>query len=110
MFFFNHNQTPKTDVETAHLKSQVKDAVLIDVRETSEFSSGHAKGAINIPLSALTEKDAERLHIYKEVYVICQSGGRSARATTFLHDYGVKHAINVEGGTSMWRMKQLPME
>jgi rhodanese-related sulfurtransferase len=35
------------------------------------------------------------------VHIICQSGGRSARATATLTAHGYD-AVNVEGGTSAW--------
>ena len=39
---------------------------IIDVREPSEFASGHAKGAINIPLGLLVKrKDAARTFNHK---------------------------------------------
>jgi len=80
----------------------------IDVRTKEEYNSGHAKGTVNLPLQTLNDKNATDLQKYESVYVICQSGGRSAQATSFLLSKGVK-AINVPGGTSAWRAKGLPM-
>ena len=80
---------------------------LIDVREPDEFAAGHAVGAINIPLgsvesTALSDPTAP-------VYVICQAGGRSARAAQTLADQGID-AVNVDGGTSAWVQAGLPTE
>jgi len=78
--------------------------LLIDVREPDEFVSGHALGAVNIPLGGVTEAE---LPLGETVYVICQSGARSARAVQALRERGVR-AINVDGGTSAWLRAGLP--
>ncbi len=85
-----------------------KESILIDVRTPLEFASGHARGAKNIPLE-LIETHAKELAEEVRVYLICQSGGRSARATTILGALGVS-AVNVPGGTLAWSMSGLPME
>jgi rhodanese-related sulfurtransferase len=81
---------------------------LIDVRSAEEFRGGHAKGAQNIPLETLMD-NCGVLKRYDEVYIICQSGGRSAQATEQLSPLGV-NAINVSGGTSAWKLAGLSME
>lgn len=80
----------------------------IDVRTKDEYAGWHAKGATNIPLDIVTEH-ADNLKKFERVYVICQSGGRSARAVDLLSSLGVS-AINVPGGTIAWRSSGLPME
>jgi rhodanese-related sulfurtransferase len=82
------------------------DATVIDVREPSEFSAGHVPGATPIPLGQLGERLAE-ITGEGPVYLICQSGGRSAKATEFLASRGV-NAVNVEGGTSAWQQAGHP--
>lgn len=81
---------------------------LVDVREADEFASGHAAGAINIPLSELMARYQE-LDFDQPAYIICLSGGRSARACQFLEEVGVD-PVNVRGGTLAWRDANLPME
>lgn len=73
---------------------------LIDVREPDEFASGHVPGAQNVPLGQLESRLSE-IPADDDVYVICQSGGRSARAADFLATQGI-NAVNIEGGTSAW--------
>lgn len=106
MFFFS-SSLPSVSPEEAHNKVESKRAVLIDVRESFEFSAVHAKHAKNIPLSSLSEDVAKKLISEGEVLVICQSGGRSSRAVEFLLTLGVQ-AVNVEGGTSAWKRAGLP--
>ena len=83
--------------------------VLIDVRESWEFNSGHAKGAKNIPLSQLGKRVGE-IPRNRDVLLICQSGNRSMNAANFLHQQGITQVFNVSGGTSVWRMHSLPLD
>ncbi|WP_368499846.1 rhodanese-like domain-containing protein [Herbiconiux sp. A18JL235] len=86
----------------------LNDAHVIDVREPDEFASGHVPGATNIPVSQLGERFGE-IPTDTTVHVICQSGGRSARATEALAAAGVD-AVDVAGGTSAWRSGGHPVE
>ena len=84
------------------------DAVLLDVREDDEWAAGHAPGAVHVPMTQL----AERLDDVPDgdpVYVICRSGGRSARATAYLSQQGWD-VVNVAGGMGGWARAGRPME
>lgn len=77
---------------------------LIDVRESFEYETGHVPSAANMPLSHF-EETYQTLDKNKSYHIICQSGGRSAQATTFLVNQGYKDVTNVEGGTGAWTGK-----
>jgi rhodanese-related sulfurtransferase len=62
-------------------------AMLVDVRTAGEYGSGHAEGAVNVPLQQLTGRLAE-LPEDRPVVVYCRSGGRSASAATLLGRHG----------------------
>lgn len=84
--------------------AQVQSSYVIDVREVDEYLGGHVPGSLNIPLSELTEKFSS-ITPHANVYVVCQLGGRSARACEFLSnlpDFEGSHFINVAGGTAAW--------
>lgn len=81
---------------------------LIDVREPEEYASGHVPGATNIPLSQLDERRNE-LPTDVPALVICEAGGRSARATEALTAAGI-NAVDVAGGTSAWRAAGNPVD
>jgi len=78
--------------------------VLIDVREPWEFSGGHLKGAVNVPLGQLADR-LGKFDARADTYVICQSGHRSATAVGLLKRAGFENAYSVKGGTSAWRGK-----
>ncbi|WP_084468503.1 rhodanese-like domain-containing protein [Actinokineospora inagensis] len=76
------------------------DAALVDVREHDEWDAGHAPGALHIPMGDLVSRLGE-LPADSTVYVVCRSGGRSARVTQYLNANGWD-AVNVEGGMQLW--------
>ncbi|WP_307976651.1 rhodanese-like domain-containing protein [uncultured Streptococcus sp.] len=73
---------------------------LIDVREADEYASGHIPSAVNMPLSQLDDSFSS-LDADKSYHLVCQMGGRSARAYQFLEAQGFD-VTNVDGGTSAW--------
>lgn len=95
---------PAVDVAAAH--DRPRGVLLVDVREPDEWAAGHAPGAFHRPLGKL---DPAKLPAADSVYVICQSGGRSARATRVLVDAGID-AHNVTGGMSAWHAAGLPID
>jgi rhodanese-related sulfurtransferase len=82
-------------------------AWLLDVREDDEWAAGHAPQATHIPLGELGARAAE-VPMDQDVYVICRSGARSARATQALNEAGWK-AVNVAGGMQDWASAGRPM-
>lgn len=84
--------------------------LLLDVREPSEYTSGHAPGSVLIPVGQLNQRLKEiQAFRDKPVAVICRSGRRSATATDILRKAGFGEARNVEGGMIAWEKAGLPM-
>ena len=70
--------------------------IIIDVREPSEYASGHADGAINIPPSALMSGAEQIAGLPKDTEIIlyCLSGARSNVATHILRAQGFTNVVN----------------
>lgn len=102
-----------TEVDVATLKA-ARDAgtvALVDVRTPAEYADGHVPGAINIPVDTLARRLSElEPHKDADLYLICRSGARSARAQSMLHDAGYAHPINVAGGTLAWQSAVFAVE
>ena len=92
-----------TPVEAKKLHDE--GALLIDVRESSEYRSGHAPGAKHIALGALNHRLKE-LSQDRMILVMCQSGARSASAAKMLADEGFQ-VTNVSGGMVSWKRSGL---
>ncbi|MED1738550.1 rhodanese-like domain-containing protein [Bacillus swezeyi] len=90
-------------ITTADLKSELKnkDKQFIDVRTPYEFRTRHIKGFKNIPLSTLP-RQTNQFSKDKEVFVICQSGMRSLKASKILKKEGFKNITNIKGGMNTW--------
>jgi len=87
-----------------------EDAVLVDVREDSEYTAGHVQDSIHIPLGKLKERLGE-LEAYKNraVVVSCRSGHRSASACGLLRKQGFEKVYNLRGGILAWESANLPV-
>jgi len=88
-----------------------KNALVLDVREDSEFKNGHILHAKWIPLGSLGGRTGE-LEKYREqpIVVVCRSGNRSASACATLGKLGFTQAYNLAGGVVGWQKSNLPLE
>ena len=85
---------------------------VIDVRTPAEFRQIHATMAKNIPLDTLNPESlmsGRNGSAKSPLYVICHSGGRSAKACQQFVAAGFDNVVNVEGGTSAWEKAGLPV-
>lgn len=78
---------------------RARGALIVDVRTPAEFASGHAEGALNLPLDQIG-KGANTLDKATPLLVCCASGARSAIAATQLRAKGFE-AINAGSWTRL---------
>ncbi len=76
-------------------------ATLLDVRENSEWKSGHAPGAVHVTLGNI-EQAPRRLRQGRPVVVMCASGMRSRTAAKHLRRLGWD-AASLSGGIGAWQ-------
>ncbi len=101
------------DIEARELNALLENGngdrpVVVDVRESWEFRSGHVADAVHIPLGELAQRVGE-LDPEQPVAVICASGSRSQSAAAFLGQKSFKTVFNILGGTSSWMRAGLPL-
>ena len=84
------------------------DAVILDVRNATEWASGHVPSAIHIPLGYLADR-LDEVPADRPVVVHCQGGGRSAIAASLLHRAGRGNVGNMAGGFRAWAGAGLPV-
>jgi phage shock protein E len=77
-----------------------KGATIVDVRSAGEFSGGHLKNSINIPLDQLKNK-LSKLDKTKPVITCCASGMRSGSAKSILKSNGFEEVHNGGGWSSL---------
>jgi hydroxyacylglutathione hydrolase len=106
----HHQLASVTQIASSELAPQLRNGsvAVVDVRGASEWEAGHLPGAPNIPLGYLLDRVAE-LPSDKPLVMQCQSGARSAIATSLLRARGIE-AINLVGGFAGWQAGGYPVE
>ena len=94
-------------VPTVSVDELPDEAVVLDVREDDEWVTGHVDGATHIPMGDVPARLAE-VPEADPLYVVCRSGGRSARVAAWLNANGYD-AVNVAGGMGEWEAAGRPM-
>jgi rhodanese-related sulfurtransferase len=102
----------QTDMEGCRkmLESNAK-PLLIDVREDSEWTAGHAAGAIHLG-KGIIERDIETRVPDKSAKMVlyCGGGYRSALAADALQQMGYTNVISLDGGWRAWQSAGMPIE
>lgn len=104
---FNQSSIVNVSPEQAGLK-QKAGAIIVDVREPSEWQEGHINNAIPIPLGSLSKRLAE-LDRSREIITVCRSGQRSMAAAQQLQQAGFSQVSNLAGGMNAWIRQRLPV-
>jgi rhodanese-related sulfurtransferase len=97
-------------IEPTELKRRLDagEALLIDIREPSEFAREHILGARLAPLSALDRHDFDR-ELAETAVFYCKSGNRTAMNAASLLGKGFAQAYLLRGGLDAWRAAGLPV-
>lgn len=105
------DQETRSRVTTApELQERLKSAkkpLVVDVREPSEFDSGHIDGALLAPLGSV-DKGLPGVEKDREIVLVCRSGRRSAKAQEILAAQGYTRLQNMEGGMLAWEKLGYP--
>jgi rhodanese-related sulfurtransferase len=104
-----------TAAETAE-KLRAGTAVVVDVRQSSEWEAGHIDGSVPAPRGLLeffadpaSPRHAEALEPERPTIVVCHSGARAALAAATLQDMGYDDVSVLDGGVSAWVEAGLPL-
>lgn len=87
--------------KTDYAKLVNEGAVIVDVRSKNEYSSGHIKGSVNIPVEILRDNLSRLKDKNKTVITCCASGMRSASAKSILRSNGYSSVHNGGGWHSL---------
>jgi len=100
-----------TITNTEALKSIVKsdNASLIDVRQPSEYTSGHIPNAINIPLQTLIA-NLDKIPKDRPVVLYCTTGYRTAMGVMTLQMLGYPNVRGFPPSIQGWKAAGEPLE
>lgn len=103
------NNTTSSQV-VKHIEAKVfktsianEESIILDVRTSQEFKSGHINQATNIDFYGAEFK--EKLSLVNKnvpVYVYCRSGNRSGKTAAIMESLGFKEVYNLIGGIGAW--------
>lgn len=98
-------------VSETRAKLEQGGAQVIDVREESEWASGHARGAQHIGKGVI-ERDIEKKVPDKsaEIILYCGGGYRSVLAADVLQRMGYTNVASMAGGWRGWQEAAGPVE
>lgn len=85
--------------------------LLVDIREDSEWTAGHAAGSLHLG-KGIIERDIESKVPQKDTTLVlyCGGGFRSALAGDALREMGYGNVISLDGGWRAYQAAGLPVE
>ncbi len=98
-------------IDPANVVSLInKGAVVLDLRSTERFATGHVVGARNIPVDQL-ESSTGKLKRYsgKAVIVYCDNGTTCGKAVASLRQMGFEQTVAMRGGLQAWTQENMPL-
>ena len=85
-------------------------ALLLDLRTTADFSSGHILSARNIPAAELENRQKElQKHKKNPVILCCSRDADGIKAGRILKYAGYEKIYSLKGGFESWRSANLPV-
>jgi len=102
-----------TEISPADARKQTEngEAILIDVREESDWREGHAKDATHLNRGVIELEIEEQIpDLKKPIICYCGGGSRSALVAESLQKMGYENVRSMAGGFGAWKEAGLPME
>ena len=98
--------TPEINFISSSDLNELEEAeyILIDVRTTDEFNSGHIEGSINIDFydKKIFTEFFEKIEKSKPIFIYCRTGNRSKQSSELLKKIGFNSVFDLEGGYANW--------
>lgn len=100
-----------TEISPAEARKQAEDgeAILVDVREESDWRQSHAQGAMHLSRGVIELEIEEQIpDVTKPIICYCGGGSRSALVAESLQKMGYKNVRSIAGGLRAWKEAGLP--
>jgi rhodanese-related sulfurtransferase len=101
-----------TEISASDAQKQTEsgEAVLVDVRDESEWREGHAEGATHLNRGVIELEIEEQIpDLKKPIICYCGGGSRSALVAESLQKMGYENVRSLAGGMGAWKEAALPM-
>ena len=97
--------------EETRAEAERGEAVLIDVREESDWREGHAAGAKHLSRGVIELEIEEQVpDVNQPIICYCGGGSRSALVADSLQKMGYTNVRSLAGGMKAWTEAGLPTE
>lgn len=106
-----HGMKKLASAELVRMMNQDK-VVVLDIRPSNEFKTGHIHTSINLPFTKLGKEVADLLkkQADREVVLVCGTGHQSVAAGAMVSKQGFKPVYLLEGGMNAWESANLPVD
>ena len=111
LFFISNSKKGGTKISCQSLISLSNQdaALIVDLRSSEAFNSGHITASINIPLNDVSRRSNEIISSTKSIVLVCETGSSSTNAGETLKKEGLKEIFILRGGINEWKMSNLPL-
>ena len=111
LFFISNSKKGGTKISCQSLisLSNQDQALIVDLRSSEAFNSGHITASINIPVNDVSRRSNEIINSTKSVVLVCEMGSASINAGETLKKEGLKDIFILKGGINEWKMNNLPL-
>ncbi len=111
LFFVSNSKKGGTKISCQSLISLSNQdaALIVDLRSSEAFNSGHITASINIPLNDVSRRSNEIISSTKSIVLVCEAGSSSTNAGETLKKEGLKDIFILRGGINEWKMSNLPL-
>ncbi len=107
---FSKRGSKEIDTRKAIELINYEDALVLDVRDDSEYAAGHLPNSKHIPAEKIEDRWVELTKLKdKPIVVIYKSGIRSNHASNVLYKNGFGKVHNLMGGIDAWKRASLPI-
>lgn len=85
-------------------------AVVIDIRNTDTYRSGHIIDAHNLTIEEINNKPQKIDKFkHKHLIIVCANGQESAKIAATLKKKGFDQVVSLKGGIAAWEITELPL-
>ena len=87
-----------------------EEGLVLDVRDSKDFSEGHIVGAVNIPHAKVAAQLTQiEKHKQNPVIVVCRFGQHAGMVSKILKASGFENVSKLSGGMAEWQSSQMPV-
>lgn len=102
--------TKEVDTRAAIKLINHQDALVLDVRDDSDYAEGHLPNSTHIPTEKIEERWVElKKFTERPILIIYSSGIRSHHSSKVLSKNGFNKVHNLMGGIDAWKRAGLPI-